>query len=155
MGLALLSGLVGGADLSGYPLDGPLPDLPETNGNKSRLKLVTELAGRENLTIRDVYLAIASARGHRTIWGTPEQIADQLEDWFINDAADGFNIMPPYLPGGLDDFVELVIPVLQRRGMFRTEYEGRTLRENSAFPVRQTSSALQHLLSRPKATNNL
>ncbi|HEY4034381.1 MAG TPA: LLM class flavin-dependent oxidoreductase [Ktedonobacteraceae bacterium] len=134
VGLALLSGLVGGADLSGYPLDGPLPDLPETNGNKSRLKLVTELAGRENLTIRDVYLAIASARGHRTIWGTPEQITDQLENWFINDAADGFNIMPPYLPGGLDDFVELVIPVLQRRGLFRTEYEGRTLRENLGLP---------------------
>ena len=65
---------------------------------------------------------------------TPEQIADQLEEWFINDAADGFNIMPPYLPGGLDDFVELVIPELRRRGLFRTEYEGRTLRENLGLP---------------------
>ncbi|GCE30024.1 monooxygenase [Dictyobacter alpinus] len=130
VGLALLSGNLGGFDLSAYPLDGPLPDLPETNGNKSRQKLVTDLARRENLTIRQLYQAIAGARGHRTIWGTPEQIADHLEEWFVHDAADGFNIMPPYLPAGLDDFVELVIPILQRRGRFRTEYEGRTLREN-------------------------
>ncbi|GHO84056.1 LLM class flavin-dependent oxidoreductase [Dictyobacter formicarum] len=130
VGLALLSGNLGGFDLSAYPLDGPLPELPETNLNKSRQKLVTDLARRENLTIRQLYQAIAGARGHRTIWGTPEQIADQLEEWFVNDAADGFNIMPPYLPTGLDDFVELVIPILQQRGLFRTEYEGRTLREN-------------------------
>ncbi|MBD0261782.1 MAG: nitrilotriacetate monooxygenase, partial [Tolypothrix sp. Co-bin9] len=64
----------------------------------------------------------------------PQQIADQLEDWFVNNGADGFNIMPPYLPGGLDEFVELVIPELQRRGLFRTEYEGRTLRENLGLP---------------------
>ncbi len=130
LGLALLTVLVGDVDLSGYALDGPLPELPETDGNKSRLQLVRDLAGRENLTIRQVYLAIAGARGHWTIWGTPEQIADQLEDWFTHDAADGFNVMPPYLPGGLDDFAEHVIPILQRRGLFRTEYEGRTLREN-------------------------
>jgi N-acetyl-S-(2-succino)cysteine monooxygenase len=138
VGLSLLSGLVGNVDLSGYPLDGPLPELPETNNNKSRLKLVQDLAGREKLTIRQLYLAVAGARGHRTIWGTPVQIADQLEEWFINDAADGFNIMPPYLPGGLDDFVELVVPELRRRGLFRTEYEGRTLRENLGL-IRPTS----------------
>ncbi len=134
VGLGLLSGLVGGVDLSGYPLDGPLPELPDTELAKSRLKLLTDLAQRDNLTIRQLYLACAGARGHRTILGTPEQIADQLEDWFINDGADGFNIMPPYLPGGLDEFVELVIPELQRRGLFRTEYEGRTLRENLGLP---------------------
>ncbi|MDF5713182.1 MAG: LLM class flavin-dependent oxidoreductase [Rhizonema sp. NSF051] len=134
VGLGLLSGLVGGVDLSGYPLDGPVPVLPDTDLAKSRLKLLTDLAQRENLTIRQLYLAIAGARGHRTILGTPEQIADQLEDWFVNGGADGFNIMPPYLPGGLDEFVELVIPELQRRGLFRTEYEGRTLRENLGLP---------------------
>ncbi|PHJ66493.1 nitrilotriacetate monooxygenase [Nostoc linckia z18] len=134
VGLGLLSGLIGGHDLSKYPLDGPLPDLPDTNGGKSRLQLITDLARRENLTIRQLYLWIAGARGHRTILGTPEQIADQLEDWFINDGADGFNIMPPWLPGGLDEFVDLVIPELQRRGLFRTEYEGRTLRENLGLP---------------------
>jgi alkanesulfonate monooxygenase len=134
VGLGLLSGLVGGVDLSGYPLDGPLPNLPETNLHKSRLKLLTDLAQRESLTIRDLYLAIAGARGHRTILGTPEQIADQLEDWFVNGGADGFNIMPPYLPDGLNEFVDLVVPELQRRGLFRTEYEGHTLRENLGLP---------------------
>jgi alkanesulfonate monooxygenase len=141
VGLSLLAGNIGGFDLSDYPLDGPLPDLPETNLNKSRQKLVTDLARRENLTIRQLYQRIAGARGHRTIWGTPEQIADQLEEWFVNDAADGFNIMPPYLPGGLDDFVELVVPELRRRGLFRSEYEGRTLRDNLglARPANQFS----------------
>jgi N-acetyl-S-(2-succino)cysteine monooxygenase len=134
VGLALLSGLVGGVDLSSYPLDEPLPNLPETNLHKSRLKLVADLAQRENLTIRQLYLAIAGARGHRTILGTAQQIADQLSEWFVNDGADGFNIMPPYLPDGLDEFVELVIPELQRRGLFRTEYEGQTLRENLGLP---------------------
>lgn len=143
VGLALLSGNVGGFDLSSYPLDGPLPDLPETNLNKSRQKLVTDLARRENLTIRQLYQAIAGARGHWTIWGAPEQIADRLEEWFVNNAADGFNLMPPYLPGGLDDFVDLVLPILRQRGLFRTEYEGRTLRENLGLlrPVNQFSAA--------------
>src|SRR5579883_2137680 len=144
VGRELLAGLAGGVDLSGYSPDDPLPDLPETNLNKSRLKLIVDLAGRGNLTIREVYSALATARGHRTIWGTPEQIADQLEEWFDNGAADGFNIMPPYLPGGLYDFIELVIPVLQQRGLFRTEYEGRTLRENLglARPKNQFSASL-------------
>ncbi|QBD74540.1 LLM class flavin-dependent oxidoreductase [Ktedonosporobacter rubrisoli] len=142
VGLALLSGNLGGFDLSSYPLDGPLPDLPETNLNKSRQKLVTDLARRENLTIRQLYQAIAGARGHWTIWGTPQQIADRLEEWFVNDAADGFNIMPPYLPAGLHDFVELVLPILRERGLFRTEYEGRTLRENLGLvrPANQFSA---------------
>ncbi|BAY34454.1 xenobiotic compound monooxygenase, DszA family, A subunit [Nostoc carneum NIES-2107] len=133
VGVGLLSGLTG-HDLSSYPLDGPLPDLLDTNGGKSRLQLIKDLAQRENLTIRQLYLWIAGARGHRTILGTPEQIADQLEEWFLNDGADGFNIMPPWLPGGLDEFVDFVIPELQRRGLFRTEYEGGTLRENLGLP---------------------
>ncbi|MGE7759092.1 LLM class flavin-dependent oxidoreductase [Peribacillus sp. NPDC097895] len=131
-GIALLSGMIS-VDLSGYPVDGPLPDLPEldqVNGGKSRFKLLKDLADREGLTIRKLYQRIAGARGHREIKGTPEQIADQMQEWFENGAADGFNIMPPYLPGGLDDFVNQVIPVLQKRGLFRTEYTGSTLREN-------------------------
>ncbi|MDD1428594.1 nitrilotriacetate monooxygenase, partial [Dolichospermum sp. ST_sed9] len=144
VGIILLGGMICGFDLSGYPLDGPLPELPETNGGKSRQKLLTDLAHRENLTIRQLYLSIAGARGHRQILGTPAQIADQLEDWFVNDAADGFNIMPPWLPGGLDEFVDLVIPDLQRRGLFRTEYEANTLRENLGLPrpVNQFSQAV-------------
>ncbi len=120
-----------GVDLTQYSLDDPAPELPgDTNNNKSRLKLVTDLATRGNLTLRQLYLSLATARGHRTILGTPETIADQLEEWFNNGAADGFNIMPPILPTGLNDFVNLVVPILQKRGLFRTEYEGQTLREN-------------------------
>ena len=143
VGLALLQGLIG-TDLSSYPLDEPLPDLPETNDNKSRQALLIDIARKHNFTIRELYQWIAGARGHWTIIGTPVQIADQLESWFVNDAADGFNIMPPYLPGGLDDFVDLVIPELQRRGLFRTEYEGTTLRENLGLsrPVNQYQKVL-------------
>ena len=120
-------------DLTGYPLDGPLPRLPgedAINGGKSRFTLVTELARRENLTIRQLIERLAGGRGHRVFAGTPEQIADQLELWFRQGAADGFNIMPPALPSGLTDFVDQVIPELRRRGLFRTEYTGRTLREH-------------------------
>ncbi|MFF3397672.1 LLM class flavin-dependent oxidoreductase [Streptomyces sp. NPDC002659] len=131
-GLQQLSGMLG-TDLSGLPLDGPLPELPEErdiNGNKSRFTLVADLARREQLTIRQLIARLGGGRGHRVFAGTPEQIADQLQEWFTQGAADGFNIMPPYLPGGLDDFVDQVIPLLQDRGLFRTEYGGRTLREH-------------------------
>ncbi len=124
----------GGVDLSQYPVDGPLPELPETNGGKSRQRLLFDLARRENLTIRDLYLRIAGARGHQQVVGTPQSIADQLQQWFEEEAADGFNIMSPWLPGGLTEFADLVVPELQRRGLFRTEYEGRTLRENLGLP---------------------
>ncbi|MET7617855.1 LLM class flavin-dependent oxidoreductase [Streptomyces sp. NPDC005408] len=131
-GLQQLSGMLG-TDLSGLSLDGPLPELPEEqdiNGNKSRFTLVADLARREQLTIRQLIARLGGGRGHRVFAGTPEQIADQLEVWFTEGAADGFNIMPPYLPGGLDDFVDQVIPLLQDRGLFRTEYSGSTLREH-------------------------
>ncbi len=130
VGLDLLSAHAGGLDLSGYDVDGPLPPLPVTNAGRSRQDLVIELARRENLTLRQLYLRIAGARGHWQIVGTPTQIADQLEERFLNGGADGFNVMPPTLPGGLADFIELVVPELRRRGLFRWEYEGRTLREN-------------------------
>ncbi|MFF7858876.1 NtaA/DmoA family FMN-dependent monooxygenase [Streptomyces sp. NPDC007904] len=131
-GLAQLSGMLG-TDLTGLPLDGPLPDLPEErdiNGNKSRFTLVAELARRDGLTLRELIARLGGGRGHRVFAGTPEQTADQLEEWFTQGAADGFNIMPPHLPGGLEDFVDHVVPILQRRGLFRTEYTGRTLREH-------------------------
>lgn len=130
VGLSLLSALSGGVDLSGYPVDGPLPELPETNNNKSRQALMFDIARKRNFSIRELYLWVAGARGHWTLVGSAEQIVDQLEAWFTKGGADGFNVMPPWLPGGLDDFVELVIPELRRRGLFREEYEGRTLREN-------------------------
>ncbi|MBP2079023.1 LLM class flavin-dependent oxidoreductase [Oceanobacillus polygoni] len=140
-GVALLSSHLN-VDLSSYPVDGPLPDLPsleEVNGAKTRFKLIKDLAERENLTIRQLYQRVSGARGHREIKGTPEQIANQLQEWFENEAADGFNIMPPYFPDGLEDFVQHVIPILQERKLFREEYEGSTLRENLglSYPVNQ------------------
>lgn len=135
VGVSLLSTVIGGVDLSAYPVDGPLPDdLPEPNGPKSRFRLVTELARTEKLTIRQLYQRIGTARGHWSIYGTASQVADQLQEWFENGAADGFNVMPPWLPGGLEDFANHVVPELQRRGLFRTEYEGSTLRENLGLP---------------------
>lgn len=123
-----------GVDLSGYSLDDKAPPLPtNTELNKSRLKLVADLQARNGLTLRELYLSLATARGHRTAVGTPEQIADALVEWFDNGAADGFNIMPPVLPTGLTDFVDQVVPILQKRGIFRTAYEGTTLRENLGF----------------------
>lgn len=148
-GVALLSGTVN-VDLSQYPVDGPLPELPEieqVNGTKSRFQLIKDIADREGFTIRQLYQHIAGARGHREIKGTPVQIADQLQEWFENGAADGFNIMPPYLPGGLDDFVDLVIPELQKRGLFRTEYTGTTLREHLGLkrPVHSLSKITESI----------
>ncbi|AEH46303.1 LLM class flavin-dependent oxidoreductase [Parageobacillus thermoglucosidasius] len=135
IGLAFLSDYLGGIDLSRYSLDDPLPDeIPETNGNKSRRKLIIDLARRENLTIGELYKRIAGSRGHRIIFGTPEQIADQLEEWIIHEGADGFNLMFPYYPDGLSEFVDQVIPILQERGLFRKEYEGTTLREHLGLP---------------------
>ncbi|AXA93824.1 LLM class flavin-dependent oxidoreductase [Massilia sp. YMA4] len=128
-GLALLGRMIGNFDLSGYPLDGPLPELPETaDGQRSRQQLLTQLAQGENLTIRQLYERIAGGRGHLTVVGTAAQVADQMQLWFENEAADGFNLMPPTLPGGLDDLLTLVVPELQRRGLFRKAYDSSTLR---------------------------
>lgn len=142
VGVALLSQLTG-ADLSGYPVDGPVPELPDTNGMKSRQRLLLDLARRDNLTIRQTYLRIAGARGHWQLVGTPATIADQLQQWFEGGGADGFNIMAPVLPGGLQDFIELVLPELRRRGLFRHDYQGNTLRQHLGLerPPHFTQSA--------------
>jgi alkanesulfonate monooxygenase SsuD/methylene tetrahydromethanopterin reductase-like flavin-dependent oxidoreductase (luciferase family) len=131
LGVGLLSTFLGNVDLSPYPVDGPFPtDLPVTEGWKSRQQLFNQMARRDGLSIRQLYERVAGARGHWTIVGTPSSIADQLEHWFKTEAADGFNVLPPTLPHDLRDFTELVVPELQRRGLFRTEYAGRTLREH-------------------------
>ncbi|MFC9440047.1 LLM class flavin-dependent oxidoreductase [Nocardia sp. NPDC057030] len=120
-----------GVDLTEHALDAPLPPLPSENEietHKSRFTLVKELAANENLTVRQLIGKLGGGRGHRTFAGTPTQIADELQSWFDNGAADGFNIMPPYLPGGLTDFVDRVVPILQERGLFRTDYAADTLR---------------------------
>ncbi|MFU8825082.1 LLM class flavin-dependent oxidoreductase [Yoonia sp.] len=145
-GIALLNQLTGGTlDLNGHDLDGPLPVAPPTEGMKSRQDLLRRIADENNFTIRQLYQWVATARGHYTIVSTPEQIVDELEHWFHNEGADGFNILPPWVPTALDDFVDLVIPELQRRGLFRTAYEGKTLRDNLGlpFPVNRWNAARQ------------
>jgi alkanesulfonate monooxygenase len=123
-----------GHDVSAYPLDGPLPDLPEPENGKGRWRQLTALARRENLTIRQLFLRFNAVRGHRVVLGTPVDIADQIQDWFERDAADGFNLIPPLMPSSLTEFVDLVVPELQRRGIFRRDYEGTTLRDHLGLP---------------------
>jgi FMN-dependent oxidoreductase (nitrilotriacetate monooxygenase family) len=122
-----------GCDASQFDLDGPLPEIPETNQSKSSRQRVVDRARRDNLTVRQL-AQIAGGYGGLSFTGTPQSIADQMEEWLLGDACDGFNVMFPYVPGGLDDFVDMVVPELQRRGLFRTEYEGKTLRENLGLP---------------------
>jgi FMN-dependent oxidoreductase (nitrilotriacetate monooxygenase family) len=131
-GIAALSIAIG-TDARKFDPDGPLPEIPETNQSKSGRERVIALARRENLTVRQIAGRLGGYGG-LGILGTPAMIADQMEEWLTTNACDGFNVMFPYLPGGLDDFVDLVVPELQRRGLFRTEYEGRTLRENLGLP---------------------
>jgi alkanesulfonate monooxygenase len=139
VGLALLSGSMG--DLTGYPLDGPVPRLADWR-MRSRGQLFYDRAVRDNLTIRQLYMAVAAGNGHRQAIGTPSQIADIMEDWFTREAADGFNVLATHMPAGLEDFVNMVVPELQRRGLYRTHYEGTTLRDHLGVrrPASRTAS---------------
>ncbi len=130
VGLALLASYLSTDALDGLPLDGPMPDLKANEGMQSRQQLVIDQSRREGLSIRQVAQHFAGARGHWRLVGTAADVADELEAWFKGGACDGFNVLPPYFPGDLDIFVERVIPELQRRGLFRTSYEGTTLRAN-------------------------
>ncbi|MDX8490904.1 LLM class flavin-dependent oxidoreductase [Mesorhizobium sp. VK22B] len=130
VGVALLSSYLSISDLWRYPIDGPLAELPESQGMKSRQALVIEQARRDGLSIRELARYFAGARGHWRVVGTAEQIADELQARFEGGAADGFNVMPSWFPGELDAFATLVVPELQRRGLFRKDYEGRTLRDH-------------------------
>ena len=116
-------------DLTGVGLDDPLPDIGAIDGHTSRKNLIVRKARERNMTLRQVYEWFAVSRGHFLSVGTPGQIADDLEQWFSAGAADGFNLLFANLPADLDDFAELVLPELVRRGLFRTDYEGTTLRE--------------------------
>jgi len=128
VGLARLSQTFG--DLSGYPLDGPVPldKLGPAELRSISAQLLARVR-RQNPTIRELYQEVAGMGGFCLI-GTAPDIADVMQEWFENDGCDGFNITPTHLPGGCEDFVEMVTPELQRRGLFRKEYQGRTLREN-------------------------
>lgn len=128
--LALLSDRFG-IDMSIYDLDGPIPtDLMPSDNYHAFARVMLEKAKRENMRLRDIYNLMAAARGHWVLCGTPEYIADTLEIWFTTGAADGFNVMPSHFPDGLTDFVDMVVPILQKRGLYRTQYEGTTLRDH-------------------------
>jgi len=122
-----------GTDASGFDPDAPLPPIPETNASKTGRERVLELAEREGLTVRQLAQRLGGYSGLAFV-GTPVTIADEMEEWLEARGSDGFNVMFPYLPGGLDDFVDRVVPELQRRGLFRTEYEGTTLRDHLGLP---------------------
>ncbi|MGH6779904.1 MAG: LLM class flavin-dependent oxidoreductase [Bradyrhizobium sp.] len=122
-----------GTDASTFDPDGPLPPIPETNASKSGRQRLVDFAAREKLTVRQLAQRVGGYGGLSFV-GTPQTVADQMEEWLTSLGCDGFNIMFPFLPAGLDDFVDKVVPELQRRGIFRTEYEGRTLRENLGLP---------------------
>ena len=164
VGRERLSNRFGGHDFSHLPLDRPLsvddfPDPATVQAAQSRAGVITSLVARERLTLRQLLHRLAGARGHFTLAGTPEQVADAIEDWTSNGAADGFNLMPPVLPALLDDFVEQVIPILQKRGLFRTAYEAATLRghyglerpENRYFPSQPASAGSELESAEPEA----
>jgi len=135
VGRKRLSGRFGGHDFSHLPLDKPLspedfPDPSTVEAARSRTEVIVGLVRRDKPTLRQLLAYLAGARGHFIYAGTPEQIADLMEDWLNDGAADGFNLMPPVLPWMFDVFVAEVLPILQRKGLFRREYAGKTLREH-------------------------
>jgi alkanesulfonate monooxygenase SsuD/methylene tetrahydromethanopterin reductase-like flavin-dependent oxidoreductase (luciferase family) len=135
-GLKQLTQLTG-VDFTELDLDEPFPAMPsaqEHQGVRGWVQMVTDMAARDRLTVRQMIARLANGRGHRVFVGTPEQLADDLARWQREGAADGFNLMPSVLPSGLTDFVDHVIPVLQQRGLFRREYTGTTLREHFGLP---------------------
>jgi N-acetyl-S-(2-succino)cysteine monooxygenase len=136
----LVSGRIG-YDVSGFPLDGPVPPPPLGEGGRTFSRVLFEAARRDNMTLRDLYNLTAAARGHWVVCGTPRHIADTLEEWFVAGAADGFNILPPYFPGAFADFVDLVVPELQHRGIYRRDYHGATLRDHLGLARVPASSA--------------
>ena len=134
--LASVQRLAGDLDLRQFPLDGPLPELPPSNAAKARQAMLIDLARRESLSIRELGRRFTFSLGHKVFVGTPEGLADLMQDWFEAGVADGFTMLSPYFPQPLEYFVDGTVPELQRRGLFRTEYEGTTLRENLGLPFR-------------------
>jgi alkanesulfonate monooxygenase SsuD/methylene tetrahydromethanopterin reductase-like flavin-dependent oxidoreductase (luciferase family) len=123
-----------GSDASGFDPDSPLPtDLPETNASKTSQASVIKLAEKEKLTVRQLAQRLGGYSGLAFV-GTPESIADEMGTWLAEEAADGFTVVLPFLPQGLDDVIDRLVPELQWRGLFRKEYEGNTLREHLGLP---------------------
>jgi alkanesulfonate monooxygenase len=122
-----------GHDASKFDSDQPLPDVPETNASKSGREQVIRLARQEQLTVRQLAQRYGGYSGLAFV-GTPATIADEMAEWLQSRGSDGFNVVFPYLPQGLDDVVDRLVPELQRRGLFRSEYEGATLRDHLGLP---------------------
>lgn len=123
-----------GVDASKFDQDGPLPDdIPETEAGQSSRERAIKAAKDDNLTVRQLAQRLG---GHSSLclMGTPDEVADQMEEWLMTRGSDGFTIQFPFVPAGIDDFVDRLVPVLQDRGLFRKEYEGKTLRENMGLP---------------------
>ncbi len=127
-GLANLSVRLG-TDASRFDLDAPLPEIPESNASRSAQAQIVDYARRTGASVRDLARRVGGYGGLSFV-GTPEQIADRMAEWLHGEACDGFNVMFPFVPEGVDNFVDGVVPELQRRGLFRTEYEGTTLRDH-------------------------
>jgi FMN-dependent oxidoreductase (nitrilotriacetate monooxygenase family) len=124
-----------GLDVSNHDLDAPAPrDLPDTDGMKAKRDFLVEVLREKGMTLRKLYRKLGAARGHKVVVGTAKEIADEMEEWFVEKGCDGYLVMPPYFPAPLTDFTTEVVPELQRRKLFRTEYEGKTLRENLGLP---------------------
>ena len=130
LALSILETNLGGIDLSGHDPDGPLPDIAATEGIKSTQDRLLSWARQESLSIRQLARGHAAQRTGNIVAGTPERIADVMQHWFTAGAADGFMVTAPYLPGGFEIFVDTVVPILQARGLFRTDYAGTTLRDH-------------------------
>jgi alkanesulfonate monooxygenase SsuD/methylene tetrahydromethanopterin reductase-like flavin-dependent oxidoreductase (luciferase family) len=134
VGIAGVARLAGGVDIHSLDPDGPLPPLKPSNAARARQERIIAM-GKRGMTIRQIGRVLAMSQSHRVVWGTPQSIADDLHEWLEAGAADGFNLLFPHYPKPLEEWVTMVIPELQRRGIFRTEYEGKTFRENLGVPI--------------------
>jgi N-acetyl-S-(2-succino)cysteine monooxygenase len=137
-GLRGVARLCGTLDITQFDPDGPLPELPPSNAARARQDMIIAM-GRRGMTIRQIGRVLGMSQAHRVLYGTPKQMADDMEEWLEAGACDGFNLLFAHYPTPLEDFVNLVVPELQRRGLFRTEYEGATLRENLGVPFPENS----------------
>ena len=131
-------------DFTGYSLDDLVPEIPVSHRGQTFNKTIMSMARQQNMTLRDLFNVAGAARGHWAIYGSPKRIADIFEEWFTGEMADGFVILPPHFPGGLNDFVNLVVPELQRRGLFRTDYSGPTLRDHLGLKRPDAGFTRQH-----------
>ena len=134
VGIAGVARLAGGVDIFACDPDGPLPALKPSNAARARQEMIIAM-GKRGMTIREIGRVLAMSQAHRVLYGTPKQLADDMQAWLEAGACDGFNLLFPHYPKPLEEWVTMVIPELQRRGIFRTEYEGKTFRENLGVPI--------------------